>query len=103
MMDCHEAKNYISSYLDEEISGGMADELFQHTEQCPDCRQLLLDLEYASKILQASGQTIMAAPDDFADSIMQQLGQKKESRLEPMVKIIKDGWKRLINRINRHN
>ena len=92
-MDCHEAKNYISLYIDDEISDSIAEELLRHTEQCADCRQLLLDMEYLSTLLRASGRTIMAAPDGFKDSIMQELGQKKNSRLE-FLKIIKEGWRR---------
>lgn len=99
MMDCHEAKNYISLYIDEEISAGKAGELLQHTEQCAHCRQMLLDMAYLSGLLRAAGQTIMAAPDGFKDSIMQELGQKKDSRLEPVVKIIKNGWKSLSSRL----
>lgn len=102
-MDCHEAKNYLSLYIDDEISDSMAEELLRHTEQCADCRQLLRDMEYLSRLLRFSGQTIMAAPDGFRDSIMQELSQKKDSRLEPFLKIIKGGWRRLSSRLKGRN
>jgi predicted anti-sigma-YlaC factor YlaD len=102
-MDCHEAKNYISLYIDEEISDNKAEELLQHTKECATCRQLLLDMEFISRLLGAAGQSIMAAPEGFKYSIMEELGHKKGSRLEPVMKLMKDSWKRLSSRINRHN
>lgn len=101
-MDCHEAQNYISLYIDDEISDSMVDQLLRHTEQCADCRQLLLDMENLSALLRGSGQTIMAAPDGFKDSIMQELGQKKASRLE-FLKTIKEGWRRFSSRLQGRN
>jgi predicted anti-sigma-YlaC factor YlaD len=100
-MDCHEAKNYISLYIDGEISDNKAEELLQHTRECIACRQLLLDMEHLSLLLRTAGQPIMAAPEGLKDSIMEELGHKKTSRLEPMMKLIKDGWKRLSNRIKQ--
>ena len=101
-MDCHEAKNYISLYIDEEISDNKAEELLQHTKECAACRQLLLDMEYLSRLLRAAGQSIMAAPAGFKDSIMQELGQKKASRLE-FLKTIKEGWRRFSSRLKGRN
>jgi predicted anti-sigma-YlaC factor YlaD len=77
-MDCHEAKNYISLYIDEEISDNKAEELLQHTRECAACRQLLLDMEHLSLLLRTAGQPIMAAPEGLKDSIMEELGHKKD-------------------------
>ncbi|NLO21514.1 MAG: zf-HC2 domain-containing protein [Syntrophomonadaceae bacterium] len=102
-MDCHEAKNYISLYIDEEIADSMADQLLQHTEECAACRQLLLDMDYLSRLLEVAGQNITAAPDGFKDSIIQELGQNKGPLLEPILKIIQDGYKHLKSRFSRQD
>jgi hypothetical protein len=44
----------------------------------------------------------MAAPAGFKDSIMQELGQKKASRLE-FLKTIKEGWRRFSSRLKGRN
>lgn len=60
-MNCHEARESLSSYLDGELPAREREELEEHLERCEACRQELLEMEALVEICRSLGEEPLPA------------------------------------------
>ncbi len=93
-MNCKEAKQFISPYMDGELSDVMTEELLFHLEECANCRQLYGEIAQISQLLSSAGQVITPAPEGFKDSVIQRISEKPGSRLATILARLSRRWKK---------
>ncbi len=72
-MNCKEARNLISPYMDSELPDNAAEELLIHMQDCASCRQVYQEILDISKLCRSAGKIISPAPAGFKDAVMQRI------------------------------
>ncbi|WP_202081284.1 zf-HC2 domain-containing protein [Caldalkalibacillus salinus] len=75
-MTCQDAKKLIHEYLDGDLSQAEIEQLHQHIDQCPECREDMRSLEQTVTLLQGHSDSKVEAPVNFVDNVMTRLPQK---------------------------
>jgi hypothetical protein len=92
-MNCKEAKNYISPYMDGELDGSLAQEFAAHLEECESCHQSYQEMVQISRLFQSAGKNIIPAPEIFKDSVMDRIvGKSGHGRAGILVRLGRS-WK----------
>ncbi|KUG02351.1 hypothetical protein ASZ90_020304 [hydrocarbon metagenome] len=94
-MNCKEAKNFISPYMDGELEGNSALEFIAHLEECESCRQSYQEMVQISGLFRSAGKTIIPAPDGFKDSVMQRIAEKPGSGRSAVLVGFSRRWKQM--------
>ncbi len=94
-MNCKEAKNLISPYMDGELSKIITEELLNHLEECQSCRQTYQEMVQISELFRSAGKIITPAPEGFKDSIMQRIAEKQGAGRSVVLARFSRGWKKV--------
>lgn len=78
-MECREAREFFSPYLDGELTTGEKDLMQRHLAACPACREELARWEELSRALKGL-KTPVAAPPGFAAAVMARVNPAHRSR-----------------------
>ena len=71
MMNCNEAQEMISLYIDNKLSAESVSELMKHFEECSKCKQDYIMLKNIKEILSKSPKKEVSA--DFTASVMNKI------------------------------
>lgn len=95
-MNCKEARQLISPYLDGMLEGQERMTVRQHLDHCSLCRENYRDLSQLSGMLRSMGKDIKPAPAGFADTVM--LAVREDARLNKPNRFGSLGryWKRVV-------
>ncbi len=94
-MNCKEAKNFISPYMDGELEGNSALMFIAHLEECESCRQNYQEMMQISSLFRSAGKNIIPAPDGFKDSVMQRITEKPGTGRSAVLVRLKRSWKKM--------
>ncbi len=73
MISCHDAKKYMSLYLDNMLDQQTELDFLQHIKTCKACA---LELETMRRIVHTLNESRVLPPDDFSDKLHQRLAQE---------------------------
>ncbi len=94
-MNCKEAKNLISPYMDGELSKSIAEELLNHLGECQGCQQTYQEMAQISELFRSAGKIITPAPEGFKDSVMQRIAEKQGAGQSVVLTRLKRSWKQM--------
>ncbi len=86
-MECREARELFSEYLDKQLAHEENLKLISHLEVCPECREELDRMDSLLAAIHSRSMIELTAPEGFASSVMARIKQEEAARA-------KGRWKR---------
>ena len=83
-MNCEQMTLLMSAWLDGELSEREEQQMKEHLEQCPACRELMEQLQALHTSF--SDLEEIPAPEGFADSVMERIAKESKPKVVPLFK-----------------
>ena len=83
-MNCEQMTLLMSAWLDGELSEQEEQQMKEHLEQCPACRELMEQLQALHTSF--SDLEEIPAPEGFADSVMERIAKESKPKVVPLFK-----------------
>lgn len=97
-MNCKEARQLISPYLDGVLESKETLLLQRHLELCPECGRIYREQARLSEVLRSMGKDIKPAPSGFKDAVMRAVEEESHKTLgfKRWSKWVGSSWKKMV-------